>query len=108
MIRLRPAFLLPLAVLALPGCDPQALADDVTRRAANSVVLAVVQADLPAGPAQVATTCILDNATKPEIEALARDVGVVAGTLTKANIRTIALRPATQACLAANNLPPVL
>lgn len=108
MTRLRALFLLPASVLALAACDPQALADDVARRAANSVVLAVVQADLPAGPAQVATTCILDNATKPEIEALARDVGVVAGTLTRANIRTVALRPATQGCFAANNLPPVL
>ena len=51
---------------------------------------------------------ITEHRSPAEIEALARDVGVVAGTLTKANIRTIALRPAAQACFAANDVPPVV
>jgi hypothetical protein len=56
-------------------------------------------------PAQAATRCILDAASAEELRLLARDVGVEAGTATKATIRTIALRPAAGACFAANAVP---
>lgn len=101
-------FLLPVVAILTSACDPQALADSALRRAAGSVVMAVVQNEMPSPAAARATECILQNARPDEIEALARDVGVVAGTLTKANIRTIALRPAAQACFAANDVPPVI
>jgi hypothetical protein len=99
---------LPVVAVLSSACDPQALADSALRRAAGSVVMAVVQNEMPSPAAARATECILQNASGAEIEALARDVGVVAGTLTKANIRTIALRPAAQACFAANGVPPVI
>ena len=96
-----------LAAAGLGACDPGELADKAVRRAAESVVQAVVVSDMPKAPARAATDCILGAATPDEIELLARDVGVVAGTLTKSTIRGIALRPAAQACFAANSVPPV-
>ena len=93
-----------MAVVALAACDPQAMADSVGRRAAASVVLPVMQQDMAAPEAQRATDCILRHADAAEVKALARDVGVVAGTLTEANIRAIALRPETQSCFAASGV----
>lgn len=100
-------FLLPAALL-LAACDPQALADKTTRNLAHGVVLPVVSRDLPAGPAEQATDCILNAASMPEIRALARDAGVEAGSQTRENIRNIALRPAAQSCFAARGLPQVM
>lgn len=91
----------------LAACDPQAFADKTVRQVAESVVFPVVNVDMPAGPAQSATGCILDAASPDEIRLLARDVGVEAGTSTKATIRDIALRPAAAACYAANGVPPI-
>ncbi len=99
--------LLPLAVLALSACDPQAMADNTTRRAAAEVVEAVVIREMPTAPAKAATECILQAASTEEIRALAADFGVEAGTLTKQNIRNLATRPAAQACFAASGVPPV-
>jgi hypothetical protein len=96
------------AALLLAACDPGELADSAVRRAAASVVFPVVNVDMPAGPAQAATDCILDAATEDERRLLARDVGVEAGTSTKATIRELALRPAAQACFAGNGVPPVV
>ncbi len=100
-------YVAPIFLLMLAACDPQQIADSVGRRAAASVVLPVVQNDMPTPVARKATDCIVSNASAAEVQALARDVGVVAGTLTKANIRTIALRPEAQACFAAAGVPPV-
>ncbi len=96
-----------LAVLVLGACSPQDLADKALRRTAETVVQPVVNLDMPAGPAQLATQCILDAASPADIQALARDIGVEAGTSTKARIRAIAMRPAAQACFAARNVPPI-
>lgn len=104
MLRFLPVL---LAVPVLAACDPQALADKTTRNIAFGVVRPVVARDLPEGPAQLATDCILDAARIEEIRALARDTGVEAGSLTRENVRNIALRPAAQACFQANNLPAV-
>lgn len=101
----RPALI--AAVLLLAACDPQALADKTTRNIAHGVVMPVVSRDLPAGPAQQATDCILNAASMPEIRALARDTGVEAGSQTRENVRNIALRPAAQSCFAAHNIPQV-
>ena len=89
------------------ACDPGELADSAVRRAAASVVFPVVNLDMPAGPAQAATDCITTSASAEEARLLTRDVGVEAGTSTKATIREIALRPATQACFAANGVPQI-
>lgn len=99
--------LLALALLALAACDPQVMADKATRNIAGDVVRPVVARDLPAGPAEAAVNCILENSTASEHRALARDVGVEAGSQTKENIRNIALRPGAEACFAAHGVPPV-
>ena len=93
--------------LALAACDPGELVDSALKRTAHTVIFPVVNIDMPAEPARLATKCILDAASEAELQALARDVGVEAGTSTKATIRDIALRPAAQSCFAANGIPPV-
>jgi hypothetical protein len=102
----RAAALIALVVLA--ACDPGELVDNALRRTAFSVVNPVVNIDMPAEPARLATNCILDAASQEELRLLARDVGVEAGTATKATIRDIAVRPAAQSCYAANGVPPVM
>ncbi len=94
------------AVLA--ACSPQEALDKVARRTAETVVTPVVNVNMPLGLAQAATDCILNAATQDEIDILARDVGVEAGTSTKATIRAIALRPGARACYAAAGVPPIL
>jgi hypothetical protein len=99
---------LALATLALvAACDPADVADKAMKRTVQTVVFPVVNLDMPAGPAQAATDCILSTATSDELRLLARDVGVVAGTSTKATIRAIALRPEAQSCFAAAGVPPI-
>ncbi len=103
---LRKLICLPLPLI-LAACDPQAAIDDTVRRTAAEVVEPVVGRELPPPMAKAATECILQAASMPEIRALARDIGVEAGTQTKENIRNLALRPAAQACFTANGVPPV-
>lgn len=99
--------LIALGVVTLAACSPAELAGKVSRRAAESVVQPVVNINMPAGIANEATACILDAASPAEIDALARDVGVEAGSSTKARIRELALRPAAQSCFAARGVPPL-
>lgn len=104
----RNAPVLAMACLTiLAACDPAELVQDTLKRTAHTVVFPVVNIDMPAEPARKATKCILDAATEDELRLLARDVGVEAGTATKATIRQIAVRPAAQACYAANGVPPI-
>jgi hypothetical protein len=92
----------------LAACDPAELVNDTLKRTAHSVVFPVVNIEMPAEPARKATDCILDAASQGELRLLARDVGVEAGTATKATIRDIAMRPAAQSCFAANGVPPLV
>lgn len=96
------------AMAVLAACDPAKVVDDALKRTAYSVVYPVVNVDMPGEVARKATNCILDAADQEELKLLARDVGVEAGTQTRANIREIAVRPAAQACYAANGVPPVV
>lgn len=107
LCKLTPARIALPAVLLLAACDPQAAIDNATRRTAAEVVEPVVGRELPPPQAKAATECILQVASIEEIRALARDIGVEAGTQTKENIRNLALRPAAQACFAASGVPPV-
>lgn len=100
-------FLCLSALLALAACDPGEVAGKVTARAAETVVRPVVARGLTGAEADAATACILANASDEERATLARDVAVEAGTLTEANIRAIAARPGTVACLAQAGLPPL-
>ena len=100
-MRIAAIFVLGPALLA--GCGP----DTIARKMAADVVRPAVAREMPAGPAEAATECILQAASLPEIRALASDYGVEAGTQTVENIRNLALRPSAQACFAANGVPPV-
>ena len=94
--------------LALAACSPEKLATDVTRRTAKTVVLPVVRAVTPPPADTMATECILMNASNAELNELARNVGNEAGTLTIQNIRIIAERPSTRACIAGKGLAPLV
>ena len=96
-----------VAVSLLAACDPQVLADKAMRRTAETVVRPVMARELPGNVAEAATQCVLDAAGTDEIRALARDVGVEAGTLTVQNIRNLATRPNAAACFARNGVPPL-
>jgi hypothetical protein len=85
-------------VMVLSACSPQQVADDVTRAAAETVVVPVLEDYMPAPQAKGASVCILDNATPEEMRMLARDVAVQAGTSTVDNVLAIGTRPATLAC----------
>jgi hypothetical protein len=94
-----------LLILALAACSPQEVADKAIARAAEAVILPVVDDTLTQGEAEGVTRCMVDNAAPDELQSLARDVGTVAGTSTLATIISIATRPATTACIAAKGLP---
>lgn len=83
----RIAFLL----LTLAACDPQVVVDKTIARTAESVIANVTGSDV--------AVCVVDNAQQAELEILARDIGVQAGTRTKAIIRGVLSRPETQKCL---------
>lgn len=95
--------LLPVLALGLlAACSPEDVADKVGRRTAETVVSPVVGSG-------AATQCIVQNADAVEIQTLVRDVGTVAGSSTKALIRSIAARAPTQDCFrAAGIAAPVL
>lgn len=99
--------LLAVAALGLlAACED--VVDNALRRTAYTVVFPVTNISMPGEPARKATNCILDAASEEELKLLTRDVGVEAGTATKATIRSIALRPAAQACFSSNGVPPVV
>lgn len=104
---MNPALLLPLALL-LAACSPQTVADNVNRRAARSVVVPVLQNYMTAPQAEAAADCVIVNATPAELAALARDVGVRAGSLTVQNVVTVVRRPATGECMRARGVGPVM
>ena len=96
--------LIVLTGAALAACSPQTLTDGVTERAARSVVVPVLQNYMTAPQAEAAAGCVLTNADMAEKRALARDVGVRAGSLTVQNVTNIIRRPTTGACLRARGI----
>ncbi|MDB5664677.1 hypothetical protein [Cypionkella sp.] len=96
-----------LLVSLVAACDPQVLADKAMRRTAESVVRPVMARELSGNVAEAATQCVLDAASPEETRALARDVGVEAGTLTVQNIRNLATRPTASDCFARSGVPPL-
>ena len=99
------ALLLSFAACSLSACSPGEIADKALARAAETVILPVVDDTLTQSQARGVTSCIIENAQISEVQALARDIGTVAGTSTIATITGIATRPATLACIAAKGLP---
>lgn len=80
------------------------MTDRISESAARSVVLNVVLNRYQRPEADQAADCVVANATPPEVQALARDVGTRAGTSTVATIAAIGRRAETQSCLAARGL----
>lgn len=101
----RQAPLLFAAALALAGCDITDTTDMAMRRAAETVVSPVIDDSLTGDQASLATDCIVANASSEDLRLLVRDVAVVAGTSTVANVLDIAARPGTEACLVAAGVP---
>ena len=92
---------LGVSLLALTACNPQKAVDSVVARTAESVIAPVTGGEV--------ARCVVDHAEPVELEVLARDVGVRAGTRTVAIIQGILDRPDTQKCLTRANLTaPVL
>jgi hypothetical protein len=94
------------ALWMLCACSPAEMADKVGRRAAETVVLPVVARSLPGPQSGIMTRCIVENASAADIQTLARDVGVEAGSATIAKVMALARNPATRACLATAGLDP--
>lgn len=94
-----------LCLTVLAACSPQQIAGDVTRAAAKSVILPIVGQRLPEMQAEQVTGCVLDNATGPELQTLARDIGTRAGTRTVGIVADVMRRPQTVQCVAALGLP---
>jgi len=94
-----------LAPVALIACSPTDMADKVGRRAAESVVRPVVSKSLTGTMADAATRCIVDNASAEDVQLLARDVGVEAGSSTIATIRRLTGSPGPASCMAGAGVP---
>ncbi len=94
-----------LLLATLTACSPTEVADKVGRRAAESVVLPVVSQYMPGPQAEGVTRCIIDNADAAEIQTLARDIAVNAGSSTVQTVFAIALRPETMTCISSAGLP---
>ena len=77
----------------------------MTRAAAKSVILPVVGQRMPETQAEQVTACVIDNATLPELQTLARDVGTRAGTRTVGIVADVLRRPGTVQCVARLGLP---
>ena len=95
------------AVLALSACSPQAQ-DRIARDAARSAITPVVTERFPGVPLEPTLDCIIDNASAPQIRALALD-GVTGPTRSTVEIvSNIVSKPETLTCLAAEGLPALL
>ena len=88
-----------VAGFGLAACSPQDVADKIGRRTAETVVRPIVDDRLAGPQADAATRCVVQNASAAEVQSLARDVGVYAGTSTEATVWAIVARSETQACL---------
>lgn len=96
------------AVLSLSACMQTDLVDDVSRRAAKSVVNPILAQRLPGVPTEPMTDCVIDNATSGEILTLARAAAIGIQPDTYDTVLGIAKRPETIQCIATNGLAPFL
>jgi len=99
------SLVLPLLIApVLMACSPEDVADKIGRRTAETVVRPIVDNRLTGAQADAATRCVVQNASAAEVQSLARDVGVYAGTSTEATVWAIVARSETQSCLAASGV----
>lgn len=95
------------ALLALAACSPQAR-DQVTRDAARAAIHPVVAERFPGVPLEQAIDCVIDNATSGELLGLAADSVTGPTAATTQTVATIATRPGTVRCLAADGVSAFL
>ncbi|SFP32905.1 hypothetical protein [Tranquillimonas alkanivorans] len=98
---------LVLLAAVLAACTP-ATREDLTRAAARSAIRPILADVAPGVPLEPAADCVVDNATAPELRALAADSVTGPTASTRQILITVAARPATLQCLAAEGLPPLL
>ncbi len=92
---------------SVAACSPQAQ-DDIARQAARSAITPVIQDKFPGVPVQPAVDCVINNATAPQIRALAVDAVAGATASTVEIVTQIVSKPETLTCLAADGLPALL
>lgn len=93
---MRTILTLTVAALALSACDMvETAAVDTGREAAKAVVAPVVAQTVPGPAGEVLTNCIIDNASGPELLALAGQ-GATPENITL--VSNILARPETVAC----------
>lgn len=96
-----------IGVVALGACDAQTQ-DQIAREAARSTVTRVVTDRFPGVPVEPTLNCIIDNASAPQIRALAVDT---LGGPTESSVEIVSQivsQPETLTCLAAEGLPALL
>jgi hypothetical protein len=93
-----------LLALILPACDATSMVNKAYARTAEEVIRPVVDDGLTGAEGDTAARCVAEAATVDELQMLARDVGVMAGTSTTQTIAAILSRDAAQSCLQANGL----
>lgn len=107
MNRLRWVGVLSSIALAMAACTPQAQ-DQLARDAARSAITPVLVERFPGVPLEPALDCAINNASAPQIRALALD-SVTGTTQSTVQIVTdILSKPETLRCLATEGLPALL
>lgn len=96
-----------ILILALAACTPLQQ-DNLTRDAARRVIKPVLAERFPGVPLEPATDCVIDNATRDELLALAADAVTGPTASTAEIVSDVVSRPATIECLAREGLPAVL
>jgi hypothetical protein len=99
---------LGLALLGmLVACSPQAQ-DQIARSAARATLTPIVVERFPGVPVEPTLDCLIDNASAPQINALAADT-VLGPTESSVQIASdIVSKPETLTCLATEGLPALL
>lgn len=96
-----------LLVLALAACSPAAQ-EQLTRDAARQAIRPVLAERFPGVPLELATDCVIDNATQSELFALAADAVTGPTASTVEIVSDVVSRPETIQCLATEGLPVLL
>ena len=98
---------LVIVSFVLAACSPQAQ-DQLARDAARSAITPVVAERFPGVPVGPAIDCIIDNASAPQIRALAADAVLGATQSTVEIVTDIVSKPETLTCLGTQGLPALL
>jgi hypothetical protein len=94
-----------ILILALAACTPLQQ-DNLTRQAASRVIKPVLADRFPGVPLDAAADCVIENATTPELRALASDAVTGPTAATVQTVSDILARPASIECLATEGLAP--